>query len=56
MIETDGPWPYSVSSRGAPLNRRSSDGSSDAIATIKGWRGGVAEIVTANTTRLFRLP
>jgi TatD DNase family protein len=57
VIETDGPWPYSGEFEGRPTEPAFLGRIVDAIATIKGvaWEG-VAEIVTANTRRLFRLP
>jgi TatD DNase family protein len=57
VIETDGPWPYSGEFEGRSTEPAFLGRIVDAIATIKGVaREEVAEIVTVNTRRLFRLP
>jgi TatD DNase family protein len=57
VIETDGPWPYNGEFEGRPTEPAFLGRIVDTIATIKGVAPeGVAEIVTANTRRLFRLP
>ncbi len=56
VIETDGPWPYGGEFEGRPTEPTFLGRIVDAIAEIKGvGRQDVAEIVTENSVRLFRL-
>ena len=56
MIETDGPWPYGGEFEGRPTEPTFLGRVVQEVATIKGvTTDEVAEIVTENAVRLFRL-
>jgi TatD DNase family protein len=56
VIETDGPWPYGGEFEGRPTEPTFLGRVVQEVATIKGvTTDEVAEIVTKNTARLFRL-
>jgi TatD DNase family protein len=56
VIETDGPWPYGGEFEGRATEPTFLGRIIGAVATIKSLKcEDVAEIVTQNTLRLFRL-